>query len=162
MYVNTESGLKIREYAGIDQRVLCVAKYGTSIEVLKENRLSGWHKVKLDDITGYACADYLQDNDPIPEHELLGKFKITAYTHTGYACANGNMPTAGYTIACNSLDFGTEVYIDGVGYRTVEDRGPDSMGSEWLDLFMSTNEECMQWGCQFRNVFVVNKEEDKN
>ena len=84
-----------------------------------------------------------------------GTWRITAYAATGNPCANGNYPQTGYTIACNSLPFGTEVYIDGVGFRTVEDRGPEWLGSEWLDIYMGEVEPCVQWGDQYRDVYVV-------
>ena len=84
----------------------------------------------------------------------MGEWHITAYAYTGSPCANGEMPEAGRTVACNSLPFGTEVYIDGVGFRTVTDRGPDSMGSEWIDLYLGDHDECVQWGSQYRKVWV--------
>ena len=80
------------------------------------------------------------------KREPLGTWRITAYAYTGSPCANGNFPTAGYTIAHNSLPFGTEVYIEGVGYRTVEDRGPEWLGSEWCDLYLGDTDSCIQWG----------------
>lgn len=99
-----------------------------------------------------------------PESETqmtyLGTLSCTAYTHTGNPCANGNYPSDGYTIAHNTLPFGTEVYIDGVGYRTVEDRGPGYLGSEWLDIFMDTHDACVQWGMQDRDVYLVEREDD--
>ena len=52
----------------------------------------------------------------------LGTYTITGYTWTGDPCANGNYPTVGYTVACNSLPLGTVVYIEGIGTRVVEDR----------------------------------------
>ena len=92
---------------------------------------------------------------PEPQLEYIGNWSITAYTHTGNCCANGNYPTDGYTVAHNTLPFGTEIYIDGVGYRTVEDRGPGYLGSEWCDLFMDSYNACVQWGIQNRDVYIV-------
>lgn len=61
----------------------------------------------------------------------------------------------GCGIACNSLDFGTQVYIDGVGIRTVDDRGPQWLGSEWCDLYLGEHDACVQWGDQTRKVWRV-------
>ena len=90
------------------------------------------------------------------EHrEPLGTWRITAYAYTGSPCANGNYPSVDYTIAHNSLPFGTEVYIEGVGYRTVEDRGPEWLGSEWCDLYLGDTDSCIQWGDQYHEVYLV-------
>ena len=96
---------------------------------------------------------------PKTEMTYLGNWMTTAYTHTGNCCANGNYPTE-CTVACNSLPFGTEIYID-VGYRVVEDRGPGSMPSEWLDIFMDSYDSCVQWGIQYRDVYLVEDEQDE-
>lgn len=85
----------------------------------------------------------------------LGNYQITAYEWTGYPCANGNYPTEGYTVACNSLPFGTVVYIEGVGYRTVEDRGADWHSNQWIDLYLGNVDECFRWGVQYLDVWVV-------
>lgn len=57
--------------------------------------------------------------------------------------------------ACNSLPFGTLVYIEDVGFRTVEDRGPAWLGSEWCDLYLGEYTDCVQWGDQTRKVWRV-------
>ena len=108
-----------------------------------EPGLNGWLRVEGD---GYIDGTWTQTTDPFEEMELLGEWRITAYAETGYPCANGNYPTLGYTVACNSLPFGTEVYIDGVGFRTVEDRGPGWLVSEWCDLYLGEHDACVQWG----------------
>lgn len=85
----------------------------------------------------------------------LGVYEITAYEWTGNPCANGNYPTEGYTVACNSLPFGTVVYIEGIGYRTVEDRGADWHSSTWIDLYLGDESACYSFGRQYLNVYIV-------
>lgn len=85
----------------------------------------------------------------------LGAYDITAYEWTGYPCANGNYPTVGYTVACNSLPLGTVLYIDGIGYRTVEDRGATWHSDWWIDLYLGDVDECFQWGIRTRDVWIV-------
>lgn len=114
--------------------------------------LNGWLRIEGG---GYVNGDYTQDADPFAEMEFLGDWRITAYAETGYCCANGAYPTVGYTIACNSLPFGTEVYVDGVGFRVVEDRGPAWLGNAWCDLYLGVYEECIAWGDQTRKVWRV-------
>lgn len=101
-------------------------------------------------ILSNICNTPLIDENRI----YLGEFQITAYEETGNACANGNYPTVGYTIACNSLDFGTRVYIEGVGERVVEDRG-GSHGDNWIDLYLGDVSACYEWGIQYCDVWLI-------
>ena len=82
----------------------------------------------------------------------IGDYRITAYEWTGNPCANGNYPSEGYTVACNDLPFGTEVYTDGVGWRVVEDRGGGGEG--WMDLYLGDIDACYDWGVQYRSVYI--------
>ena len=149
-YVTAPEGLRIRAEPGTDAEVLEVLPFRAEVSGEIEE---GWMRLEGQD--GYVCADYISAADPLGDAQLLGTWRITAYAETGYPCANGNYPTAGYTIACNSLDFGTNVYIEGVGFRTVEDRGPGWLGSEWCDLYLGDYWECVLWGSQNRRVWKV-------
>ena len=121
-----------------------------------------WSKVEYNNLKGYIKSEYLSDDDLDDGLEYLGNWHITAYTHTGYNCANGNYPTDGYTVACNSLPFGTRIYIDGIGERVVEDRGPGSLGNSWADVFMDSYNSCVAWGSQYRDVYLVVDEDNAN
>ena len=90
-----------------------------------------------------------------PEMEYLGTFEMTAYEWTGNPCANGNYPEVGYTVACNSLPLGTVVYIEGVGYRVVEDRGAEWHASNWMDLYLGDVSACYEWGIRSVEVYIV-------
>ena len=155
MYVNSTHGLRLREKCNTESEILEVIPDNEKLDVIAKilAGFEAWYKVKRGDTIGYVYGDYLsweanapdveEKNDPEKDREYLGMWLITAYTHTGSPCANGNYPSAGYTVACNSLDFGTRVYIDGIGERVVEDRGPSSLGSEWLDVFMDGYSDCV-------------------
>lgn len=109
----------------------------------------------------YAEAEEVIEPEEIAEEspeeglEYLGTFETTAYEWTGNPCANGNYPTVGYTVACNSLPLGTTVYIEGVGYRVVEDRGAEWHGSNWMDLYLGDVDSCYEWGVRSVEVYVV-------
>lgn len=152
-YVTAPSGLNVRAKKSVDAEVIEVLPYGTQIEVLKKGKK--WAKLK----NGFVSLEWISDDDPLENMTSLGTWHITAYTATGYPCANGQYPTAGYTIACNSLPFGTQVYIQDVGFRTVEDRGPGWLGDSWCDVYMSSYGECVQWGSQYKQVWIVEGEE---
>ena len=88
--------------------------------------------------------------------EDIGTFTCTAYAYTGSPCANGDMPTTGHTIACNSLPFGTKLKIEGLdGIYEVEDRGASWHSDRWLDIYMGDVETCMNWGKQEREVYII-------
>lgn len=88
-------------------------------------------------------------------YTYLGVYQFTAYEETGHNCANGNYPTVGYTVACNSLPLGTVIYIEGYGIRVVEDRGASWHSSNWMDLYLGDYNSCMQFGTQSLNVYLV-------
>ncbi len=85
---------------------------------------------------------------------LVGYYELTAYEETGYPCANGNYPTVGYTVACNSLPLGTRIYIEGYGEYVVEDTG--GMGGGVVDIYLGDPGACIQFGRQGANVYIVN------
>ena len=109
----------------------------------------------------YAEAEEVIEPEEIAEEspeeklEYLGTFELTAYEWTGNPCANGNYPEVGYTVACNSLPLGTTVYIEGVGYRVVEDRGAEWHGSNWMDLYLGDVDSCYDWGVRSVDVYIV-------
>lgn len=109
----------------------------------------------------YAEVEEVTEPEEIAEEsheeelEYLGTFEMTAYEWTGNPCANGNYPEVGYTVACNSLPLGTQVYIEGVGYRVVEDRGAEWHGSNWMDLYLGDVGSCYEWGVRSVEVCIV-------
>lgn len=91
--------------------------------------------------------------EPSGDGSYVGTYELTAYTWTGDPCANGQYPTSGYTVACNSLPLGTRVYIEGIGERVVEDTG--GMGGGVVDIYMDSYDSCIQFGRQSANVYVI-------
>lgn len=152
VYVNAPSGLNLRQLPTVNSKCIQVLPYGTKLVIIDDEPLAGWRMVEGG---GYVKGDYTQPEDPQDDMELLGTWRITAYAETGYPCANGNYPTTGYTVACNSLPFGTQIYIEDVGFRTVEDRGPAWLGSEWCDLYLGDYNSCVQWGSQQKRVWRI-------
>lgn len=88
-----------------------------------------------------------------PQTGSAGTYELTAYIATGNTCANGEYPTAGYTIASNTLPLGTRVYIEGIGERVVEDRG--GMAGNVIDVFVSSYDEAIQFGRQTGEVYIL-------
>ena len=156
VYVNAPSGLCMRQIPTTESKCVGVLDYGQKVVVVDDEPLNGWLRLEGG---CYIREEYTQKEDPFEEMELLGTWRITAYTWTGNPCANGQYPTEGYTVACNALPFGTKVYIEGVGFRTVEDRGPAYLGDAWLDLYLGEYDACVQWGDQTKKVWKVKENE---
>lgn len=147
-YVTAPSGLNVRAERSIDSEVIEVLPFGSEVKITRT-----WKKwAKVDG--GFVSLDWISEVNPFDSMTYMGTWRVTAYAYTGSPCASGSFPTAGYTIAHNSLPFGTEVYIEGVGFRTVEDRGPSWLGSEWCDLYMGDTGSCVAWGDQYREVWI--------
>lgn len=149
-YVTSDNGLRVRKEPSTEAEILEVLPFGSEVYGEIEE---GW--MRLEGKDGYVCADFISSEDPHEGMTYMGEWRITAYAYTGSPCANGNFPSVGYTVACNSLPFGTKVYIDGVGARTVEDTDGGRMGNEWIDLYLGSVSECIQWGDQTRKVWMV-------
>lgn len=87
--------------------------------------------------------------DSEPEREYLGRYRITGYCTCSQCCgksdgvtASGTTATVGRTCAAGKdLPFGTVLYIDGIGYRTVEDRGGGVNGGH-IDVLCENHSEC--------------------
>ena len=153
IYVSAPNGLNIRQKPTENSTSTQVLEFGQRVVVIDDDPdLNGWYRVEGG---GYVDGEHTQKTDPFDAMEPLGEWRVTAYAETGYCCANGQYPTEGYTIACNSLPFETMVYIEDVGFRTVEDRGPVYLGDEWLDLYLGEYDACVQWGDQYRKVWKI-------
>ena len=60
-----------------------------------------------------------------------------------------------YTGANNVLPLGTKVYIEGIGYRTVEDRGASWHQRNWFDEYLHDPAACDVFGVQWHDVYLV-------
>lgn len=92
---------------------------------------------------------YIAPPLPEPERVYMGLYWITGYDTCAECCgktdgitASGVTATAGRTVAASSeFDFGTRLYIDGLGERVVEDRG-GAIGGGRLDVVCNDHDEC--------------------
>lgn len=82
-----------------------------------------------------------------PELVYLGRYNITGYDLCVKCCgktdgitASGAVATVGRTAAAAGLPFGTRVWIDGIGERTIEDRG--GMRGNVIDVLCNDHAEC--------------------
>lgn len=92
----------------------------------------------------------------------IGKYKITYYCACKQCCGKDNGITAsgakvqeGVTVAADTskLPFGTKIYIKGIGWRTVQDRGGSIKGNR-LDIYVSSHNSPMPYNVQNLDVWV--------
>lgn len=98
-----------------------------------------------------------------PQLVSLGTFTCYAYCSCPGCCGqwsggptqSGTMPEEGRTVAADwsVLPAGTEIYIDGVGWRTVEDTGSGITGDK-LDIYMESHQAALAWGVREMEVFT--------
>ena len=94
-----------------------------------------------------------------PELRSIGTYKITGYDpYCSHCCgksngitASGTQAAAGRTIAMSGVPFGTKVYIEGLGYYIVEDRG---VKKGIIDVACSGHSACYAITGKY-NVFIV-------
>ena len=97
------------------------------------------------------------DNTEI-NSSYLGVYTITAYcgctqcTSGLGITASGVTPTEGWTVACNSLPFGTQISINGNTYE-VQDTG--NMDDRTIDIYMNSHEDAVAFGMQTADVYLV-------
>ena len=97
--------------------------------------------------------------DPVLTY--VGNWTISFYCPCEICCgdfatgctASGVAATPWHTVATSGLEFGTQLYIDGLGYFVVEDRGTEY---GWADVFVGDHQTALDLGLQYRDVYVVN------
>lgn len=95
----------------------------------------------------------VEETEPL-SMTYIGNLYITGYVATGNPTASGPYPYVGGVAMSRSygLEWGTTIYIDGLGYYTLFDTGC-SYGV--VDVFCNTIPECYAL-TSYRDVYVVN------
>ena len=92
-------------------------------------------------------------------------FEVSAYTNAPDECgrdyddpnfgltSSGKQVAVGMVAAGRAFKIGTRMYIEGIGYVTVEDRG-GYITNERLDVYVETKEEAFKIGRKDRKVYI--------
>lgn len=113
-----------------------------------------------------VAADAMVE-EPEPTPVSLGKFKLTAYcacfkccgkhpSDIGYGITkSGVRAVEGVTVAADPsvIPLGTEITIDGVGERMVQDTG-SAIKSNRIDVYFESHQEALEFGVQYKEVFM--------
>lgn len=86
-------------------------------------------------------------------------YTVTAYCPCGTCCgapgrrtASGAVPKAGVTIAApRSIPFGTRLYVEGLGWRVVQDRLARRYDNR-IDVFVNNHQTALTFGKQRKQV----------
>lgn len=129
---------------------------------------NGWTPIVYNGVNAFVYSAYLtnQTTSTVAEpetstgtHVYIGTYKITGYDICYSCCgkidgitASGTKATPGRTIAMKGYPYGTRVYIEGIGYRTVEDTGGFSRNA--IDVLCNNHAECYAI-TGYRNVYLV-------
>ncbi len=99
------------------------------------------YEVQLMNITMYAPLSA----DAVSGWDFSGDPSLTA---------SGEKVVPGKTAAAGpNIPFGTRIYVEGMGWRTVNDRG-SAIGPNDIDLAVETKEESIKFGKQQRLVIL--------
>lgn len=105
-------------------------------------------------------AERVQE-ETAPAMEYVGEYRVTAYAYyeggeENYFTASGANPVPYYTVATGSeFDFGTILFIDGIGYVEVQDRG--GFGEGIIDLHIGDT-PMSEFEDRTRAVYIVRGE----
>lgn len=149
------------------------------VMAISTSAVSGWtdNQNTAHEIAELARSMGLPEDDPIiqrasaiwwdeqnaktaePKLTSIGTMYITGYDDCVHCCgktdgitASGTKATVGRTVAMSSeYAFGTRVYIEGLGYYTVEDRG---VGAGVVDVYCNNHSECYAI-TGYREVWIV-------
>lgn len=143
--------VKVRKKASKKSTQKFLLKPGQKVKVIKE--FKNWTKVKYNKNTGYVPNKTLSVNKS--KAVKIANKKAVKYTLTGYCpcytCSegygtqtkSGRRAKADHTIAADLtvLPLYTDVYIDGMGEYTVEDRGGGVKGRH-IDVYFNKHYQC--------------------
>lgn len=108
----------------------------------------------------YDDSDNDGNDDDEEDMEYLGNYYITGYRmfnasenggRSDGLTASGVVGTPGWTVAMKGIPFGTIIYISGLGYYEVQDRG---VGYGQVDVACDTKQECYDI-TGYRDVYIV-------
>lgn len=140
--------LEVKSAPNDDSELICVLEPRTPLQ--RTSTDSYWSSVIINGTEYFVFNQHISTEVPLIKI-YIGNYKLTAYCSCKKCCgkwsggktSSGTTPTAGRTVACNSLPEGTVVSIYGHNY-IVEDTG--AMKNNVIDIYMNSHQEALNFG----------------
>ena len=143
-----------------NSKELSVAQDNIIEQAIEINRLND----KNEELTN-EVSHLTSDMDVLKSYLFgyCGEFEITYYDDCELCCgkndgitASGEKVQEGVTVAADTsiIPMGSKIYIEGIGWRTVQDRGGAIKGNK-LDIYVPSHDSPMPYNKQKLNVWVV-------
>lgn len=153
----TCSNLNVRSVLNdLGSEIVNNLSFNTQVHVTEYYKDINWYYSP--DLNGYISGEFLSDAEQ--KGEFIGKKKITFYC----PCATCNPGNPGRSALCKPLvvgqssamgrsyPLGSLIYIEGIGFRIVDDRGvPNST----VDVCVASHAEAYDLGIMYCNVYLV-------
>lgn len=158
VYKVNASALNVRLAPGEQFEIFYVLANGEEVSGKVSN--GEWTEVNCYGYKGFVSSKFIsKKNELSPNMKPIGAYKITGYNpYCSHCCgksdgitASGKRAVVGDTIAMSGVKFGTRVYIKGLGYYTVHDRG---VGPGVIDIACNSDSECYAITGQYE-VYIV-------
>ena len=163
--VNT-SVLNVRDGASLGNQIVGTLYYGDRVTIIDDS--GEWCKISFGWQERYVYKTFLNicdensdtNNSNDSSLTYIGAYKTTGYDpYCSHCCgksngitASGTQALAGRTVGMKGYPYGTQIYIEGIGYRTVEDTG--GFASNVIDVACNGHEACYAV-TGYRNVYLV-------
>ena len=130
-----------KAYIEMNQKHTKLLRKHLDLQQVQRDEIESMFEVREMEITYYA---------PLDKNAVEG----ICFSGDPARTASGTRPTAGRTIAMHSsVPFGTHVWIAGVGWRIVEDRG---VGVDCVDIVVDSQQEAITRG-RVKKLVVIYK-----
>lgn len=90
--------------------------------------------------------------EPAGPGEYMGKFSVTCYALQGNTASGEAVHDRGVAVDRRMFPFGTQLYIEGVGWRIANDTGGSVRGNR-LDIWLPNVEDCIAFGRRTLDVY---------
>ena len=85
---------------------------------------------------------------------MIGQHKVTAYCLQGVTYSGEYVREGVVAVDPEWIPIGTKIEIEGLGEFTALDTGSGIKGL-WLDIWMPSCDDCMEWGVRYRDVRII-------
>lgn len=163
-YVVNCSALNVR--SGPSTQSSIIGTLYRNNQVVGGQSSNGWTPIVYNGKNAFVYSAYLTtksnnttNNTNTGSLAYIGTYRITGYDICYSCCgktdgitASGTRAAVGRTVAMKGYPYGTKIYIEGIGYRTVEDTG--GFRTNTIDVLCSNHSECYAI-TGYRKVYLV-------